>query len=220
MLLTAVASDEEGRWRLVHRIPDLIAETRPSGVHGAIATYDSVLIEFDCTITSHGIVLADIATAQNQSESTGMHVCRRFSVPVVYGGAYGPDLQTVALELGLSEAHVISAHADNHHIIRCVVSPPGAPMTDLRTLPRPVPRRRAPRARIPAGSVAVAGQQAVIYATSSPGGWQLIGRTPVRLFDATADPPVPYTPGDLLEFYPIQPEEWSSYLARPVESSG
>jgi KipI family sensor histidine kinase inhibitor len=219
MLLTAASPDKERSWRLVHWIADLIVETRPSGIHGAIAAYDSVLVEFDCTITSHDLVLAAIATAQNQSEPTGTRGGRRYSVPVVYGGKFGPDLQAVALELDLSEARVISAHADNPHIIRCVASPPGAPMTDLCTLPQPIPRRRAPRAGIPAGSVAVAGRQAVIYATSSPGGWRVIGRTPARLFDPTANPPVPYAPGDLLEFYPIQPDQWSSYLARPVGSS-
>jgi KipI family sensor histidine kinase inhibitor len=220
MLLTAIGPDEEKRWRLVHRIHDLIAETRPTGVHGAIATYDSVLVEFDCTTTSQDLVLAAIAATQEQSEPAETRDRRRFSVPVVYGGKHGPDLHDVALELGLPEARVISAHADNPHIIRCVVSPPGTPMTDLQTLPQTIPRRRAPRASIPAGSVAVAGRQAVIYATSSPGGWRLIGRTPARLFDPTANPPVPYAPGDVLEFYPIQPGEWSSHLARPANSGG
>ncbi len=216
VLLTAVNASEEERWQLVRRISDLIAETKPSGVLGAIATYDSVLVEFDCTTTSRDLVLADIAAAQRQSRSTATRVSQRFSVPVVYGGEHGPDLQAVASELGLSEASVISAHADEPHIIRCVVSPPGAPMTDLRTLPEPIRRQRAPRASIPAGSIAVAGRQATIYATSSPGGWRLIGRTPARLFDPTANPPVLYAPGDSLEFYPIQPGEWSSYLAKPV----
>jgi KipI family sensor histidine kinase inhibitor len=220
ILLTAVIPDETERWRLVHRISDLIAETKLRGVLGAIATFDSVLVEFDCITTSHDFVVAELAAAQNLVKPVKTESLKTFSVPVVYGHEYGPDLGAVAAELGLSESAVVSGHADGSHVIRCVVSPPGSPMTDLTTFTQPIRRLPAPRAKIPAGSIAVAGRQATIYATTSPGGWRLIGRTPARLFDSTANPPVLYSPGDILHFFPIRPDAWSSYVGMPLRVVG
>jgi KipI family sensor histidine kinase inhibitor len=214
ILLTATSPDRSERWRLVHRVSDAVAEMSPSAGLGAIATFDTVLVEFDCTRESHEAVIALVRVAVEQQHEPGpSEPTRAFNIPVVYGHEYGPDLADVAAELGVPESAVISGHSERPQIIRCVVSPPGAPMTDLPSFDHPIRRMPAPRASVPAGSVAVSGRQAMVYATSSPGGWRLIGRTPVRLFDATREPPVPYRPGDSLRFVPIRPDEWPRYKA-------
>jgi KipI family sensor histidine kinase inhibitor len=218
ILLTATSPDRIERWRLVHRVSDVVANTDPSAGLGAIATFDTVLVEFDCTRKSHDAVIAYLRVAMEQYEPAPSESTRAFNIPVVYGHEYGPDLADVAAELGVPRSAVISGHAERAHIIRCVVSPPGAPMTDLASFDRPIRRMPAPRASVPAGSVAVSGRQAMVYATSSPGGWRLIGRTPARLFDATREPPVPYRPGDSLRFVPVRPDEWSRYEARSIEA--
>ncbi len=217
VLLTATGPDRVERWRLVHRVADMVATMDTRSSLGAIATFDTVLVEFDCTEESHEGVIAHLRVAMRDNEPSRSEPARAFEIPVVYGREYGPDLDDVAAELGVPASAVVSGHAEHAHVVRCVVSPPGAPMTDLPSFDHPVRRMRAPRANVPAGSVAVSGRQAMIYATSSPGGWRLIGRTPARLFDATRQPPAPYRPGDTLRFVPIRPDEWNTYRGSPIE---
>jgi len=211
ILLTSKLADRLDRWRHVHRLADSIERNKPHGVSGAIATFDTVLVEFDCVSTSPFEVRTALAVEHGELGGVGPESRNVFEIPVVYGGEYGPDLNAVAQELGVDVSVVISAHIESEHVIRCVASPPGAPMTDMSNLPAPVPRRSGPRSHVPAGSVALAGRQAIIYATSSPGGWRLIGRTPMRLFDASKWPPVGYAPGDRLRFVPIRPADWSLF---------
>jgi KipI family sensor histidine kinase inhibitor len=217
VLLTATSADRVERWRLVHRVADTVATMSTWASLSAIATFDTVLVEFDCTEESHDAVIARLRVAIRESEPSRSEPTRAFNIPVVYGHECGPDLDDVAAELGVPASAVVSGHADHAHVVRCVVSPPGAPMTDLPSFDHPIRRMPAPRANVPAGSVAVSGRQAMIYPTSSPGGWRIIGRTPARLFDATRQPPVSYRPGDTLRFVPIRPDEWRTYRATPIE---
>lgn len=89
-------------------------------------------------------------------------------------------------------------------------------MTDGPAFPKPVPRLASPRTRVDPGSVAVAGRQAVICPMPSPGGWPLLGRTPVRVLDLHSDPITAYRPGDTFRFVPITPDEWDDYAGTPL----
>jgi KipI family sensor histidine kinase inhibitor len=216
----AVGADAERNWRLVHTLADAFDAVRPGGVYGVVPAYDSLLVEFDCTGTDHGTVrraLREVADRLDRpgpdgdrpgtaQAATGRP--RRFLVPVVYGGAYGPDLPVVARQLGITEAEVVALHSGADLTVRCLGAPAGAPMTDGPAFPAPVPRLASPRTRVPPGSVAVAGRQAVICPLPSPGGWPLLGRTPLRVLDPDADPMTPYRPGDTFRFEPIIPERW------------
>jgi allophanate hydrolase subunit 1 len=95
--------------------------------------------------------------------------------------------------------------------MRCYGSPGGAPMLDGPRFPRPVPRLASPRPHVPAGAVAVAGRQAVVSARPAPGGWCVIGRTPLTLVDVTRTPLAAFAPGDTFRFVPIAPHEWSAH---------
>ncbi len=127
---------------------------------------------------------------------------RSVEIPVIYGGAGGPDLAAVARHSGLSEKQVVELHASVEYVVWFLGFQPGFPY--LGNLPEPLhmPRRAEPRLQVPAGSVGIGGAQTGIYPLSTPGGWQLIGLTPLKLFDPMREPPVLLRPGDSVRFVP------------------
>lgn len=127
---------------------------------------------------------------------------RSVEIPVIYGGAGGPDLAAVARHSGLSEKQVVELHASVEYVVWFLGFQPGFPY--LGNLPESLhmPRRAEPRLQVPAGSVGIGGAQTGIYPLSTPGGWQLIGLTPLKLFDPMREPPVPLRPGDSVRFVP------------------
>ena len=110
----------------------------------------------------------------------------------MYGGDHGPDLARVAEQQGIDVDRVVAIHTEQALVMRCFGAPAGAPMLDGPRFPLPVPRLASPRAAVPAGSVAVAGRQAVVSARQAPGGWCVIGRTPRTLVDVDRDPPAAF----------------------------
>jgi inhibitor of KinA len=134
-------------------------------------------------------------------------------VPVCYGGEYGPDLEEVAQACGMTPAQVILAHIASEHLVFMIGFSPGFPYIGGLDPRLAVPRRATPRTRIPAGTVAIARDQSAIYSYETPGGWNLIGRTPMRLFDPLGDPPCRLQAGDRIQFVPISPEEFASPAA-------
>ena len=134
-------------------------------------------------------------------------------IPVCYGGDLGPDLSDVARAAGLAEAEVVRRHASPIYRVACVGFIAG--FSFLSGLPRELatPRRAPPRKEVPAGSVGIGGAQTGIYPRKSPGGWNLIGRTPLRLFEVERDPPARLRPGDRVRFREISREEFDSLSA-------
>ncbi|EAU4475557.1 5-oxoprolinase subunit PxpB [Salmonella enterica] len=127
---------------------------------------------------------------------------RSVEIPVIYGGAGGPDLAAVARHSGLSEKQVVELHASVEYVVWFLGFQPGFPY--LGNLPESLhmPRRAEPRLQVLAGSVGIGGAQTGIYPLSTPGGWQLIGLTPLKLFDPMREPPVLLRPGDSVRFVP------------------
>lgn len=127
---------------------------------------------------------------------------RSVEIPVIYGGAGGPDLAAVARHSGLSEKQIVELHASVEYVVWFLGFQPGFPY--LGNLPESLhmPRRAEPRLQVPAGSVGIGGAQTGIYPLSTPGGWQLIGLTPLKLFDPMREPPVLLRPGDSVRFVP------------------
>ena len=128
---------------------------------------------------------------------------REIIIPVRYGGEDGPDLAVVAAHTGLSEEAVIAAHSQVEYLVYFLGFQPG--FAYLGGLPASLatPRRAEPRVAVPAGSVGIGGQQTGIYPSSSPGGWQIIGRTDLRLFDVNRPTPSLLQSGDVVRFVPI-----------------
>jgi KipI family sensor histidine kinase inhibitor len=211
VVVRAAGTDAERKWEFVHALADAVEAAGLDGVYGAVPAYDSLLVEFDCTRTDHATVREAIRRAALGQRSVRRPAAQSFVVPVVYGGEYGPDLPEVARQLGISEREVVELHCAAPLTIRCLGAPAGAPMMDGPAFPRPVPRLGSPRTSVPPGSIAVAGRQAVICPVRSPGGWPLLGRTPLRVLDLAAEPFTAYRPGDRFRFVPIAPAQWDEH---------
>jgi KipI family sensor histidine kinase inhibitor len=140
--------------------------------------------------------LASAWAAADDAPDTGRDV----EIPVQYGGEFGPDLQAVADHSGLPVDEVVRRHAAGEYIVFFLGFQPGFAYLGGLAKELHTPRRAEPRLEVPAGSVGIGGEQTGIYPASSPGGWQLIGRTALRLFDPTQMPPTLLQPGDRVHF--------------------
>jgi inhibitor of KinA len=132
-------------------------------------------------------------------------------IPVYYGGDHGPDMKIVAEHCGLSPAEVASIHSSAQYLVHAIGFTPGFPY--LGGLPQKLrtPRRNTPRAHVPAGSVAIGGLQTGVYPVESPGGWQIIGRTPLALFRPHEKQAALLWPGNRVKFVPITKEAFESW---------
>ena len=136
---------------------------------------------------------------------------RLIDIPVVYGGEYGPDLGHVACHNGLSIEEVIHIHSSADYLVYMIGFAPGFPFVGGMDERIATPRKDSPRLAITPGSVGIAGRQTGIYPLETPGGWQIIGRTPLDLFLPHSTPPTLLQSGDKVRFIPISPEEFTSY---------
>lgn len=139
---------------------------------------------------------------------------RGIDIPVCYGGTHGPDLDTVAAHARLTAAEAIERHAAGDYTVAMLGFAPGFPYLLGLDSALQVPRRANPRTRVPAGSIAIGGAQTGIYPRELPGGWNLIGRTPLTLFDPARATPCLLAPGDLVRFHAINAAEFKR-LAGP-----
>ncbi|MFD2215142.1 5-oxoprolinase subunit PxpB [Metabacillus endolithicus] len=128
---------------------------------------------------------------------------RTVEIPVCYGGECGPDLEFVAKQNNLTTDEVISLHSGGEYLVYMLGFAPGFPFLGGMSEKIATPRRSTPRTSIPAGSVGIAGKQTGVYPISTPGGWQLIGQTPLSLFLSEKEPPSLLQAGDIVKFYPI-----------------
>jgi inhibitor of KinA len=165
--------------------------------------YASILIDFNPLETGHGELERAAVELYAQAATAPLQAPRTVEIPVCYGGEYGPDLEDVATIGGRSPAEVVAIHSSADYLVCFLGFSPGFPY--LSGMPESIAASRlaTPRNRVPAGSVAIGGRQTGVYPLASPGGWRLIGRTPLRLFQPDADPPVLLRMGDHVKFVPI-----------------
>lgn len=143
-------------------------------------------------------------------DGTDHTISRVVEIPVCYGGEFGPDLDFVARHNKLSPKEVIEIHTGGQYLVYMIGFAPGFPYLGGMSEKIATPRRQSPRTSIPAGSVGIAGMQTGAYPISTPGGWQLIGRTPTALFRPRENPPSLLNAGDTVRFYPISYEEYQA----------
>jgi inhibitor of KinA len=132
-------------------------------------------------------------------------------VPVCYDAEFALDLETVAQHCGLSPNDVVARHAAARYHVRCVGFTPGFPFLGGLPAKLATPRRKSPRPVVPAGSVGIGGPQTGIYPLRSPAGWNIIGRTPLRLFDVRREPAALFRAGDRVRFFPIERNEFERW---------
>ncbi len=187
---------------------DALATLKLEGISDVVPTYRSLTVHFDPLLLDREVLTAKLLQA-TQAPPGKSALVTRWTIPVVFGGEFGPDLAEVARATGRSEATVIDALCASELRVFLIGFQPGFPY--LGELPEwlRLPRLATPRAAVPANSLAIAGAQAAVYPWQSPGGWHLLGRTPVRLFDvADAARPALLAPGDTVHFTPIGDDEF------------
>lgn len=170
--------------------------------------YCSLLITFDAATVDHAEVQAKISELETRAEKIPAGNVRLVEVPVCYGGEFGPDLDEVAAQRGLTAEKVVELHiAQTYHAYFLGFAPGFAYLGDLAE-ELATPRIETPRKQVPAGSVAIAGRQTAIYPLATPGGWRLIGRTPVEVFRKDREPMGLIGIGDQVKFRPITRAEF------------
>src|SRR5688572_22300498 len=192
--VVATLNDREANWRLAHHLARHLDDAEIPGVVGSIPTYDALLIELDPmgAARSELVRFLEHVIDQLDLELPLTERPKHFRVPVLYDPEFAPDLLDVAAAQGLSVEDVVQIHSAPRYVVRCLGSPGGSPMLDGPAFPSAVPRLVSPRASVPQGVVSVAGSQATITPAVAPGGWALIGRTPLSILDLTTEPFVPY----------------------------
>ena len=146
--------------------------------------------------------------------SPAERAARTIDIPVCYGGEHGPDLSEVAKVTGLTEQEVIQMHCAPGSMVFMLGFAPGHPYIGIHDPLFALPRREVPRTVVPAGSVAIANRQSTIYPTRLPGGWHILGATPLKLFDVARPQPTLLLPGDHIRFVPISPAEFDELAAQ------
>lgn len=187
------------------------------GMRDVVSAYHSVTVYYDPlrirmnqrdrrTISEH--VREQLTEILENIDEHRLPPPRRIDIPVCYGEPYGPDLTEVAEHSGLQPEEVIRIHSSVEYTVYMLGFAPGFPYLGGMDERIAMPRKATPRLRIPAGSVAIAGGQTGIYPLETPGGWNVIGRTPVRLFDWRKDSPTLLKAGDIVCFRPITQAEY------------
>ncbi len=193
--------------RQVHALARRLGRDPLPGVGEAVPTYCTLLVHYDPARLTYAQVEAWVRDRMGGSDAAAMSDPRRVEIPTVYGGEYGPDLADVAEHAGMTEAEVIRIHSGAEYPVFMMGFTPGFPYLGGMDERIAAPRLEKPRTLVRAGSVGIAGKQTGVYSVDSPGGWRLIGYTPRKLFDPTAENPVLLAAGDIVRFVPISVEE-------------
>jgi inhibitor of KinA len=183
---------------LLQNIPAII-ETVPA--------YCTVLVHYDPLATTYSQIKNLIEEKLMLIDDATHRLSRRLEIPVLYGNASGPDLEPAATTLALSPSELIRLHSEREYTVYMMGFTPGFPYMGILNEKLTLPRLSTPRTRVPAGSVAIAGSQTGIYPVDSPGGWHILGHTPLTLFDPMSESPFLFTPGDIVKFIPIEKDD-------------
>jgi KipI family sensor histidine kinase inhibitor len=194
--------------RRVRELCLALDRARVDGVSDLVPTYRSLLVNYDPRVTRFDALRERLADIETSLAATPVPPPRVVEVPTSYGGEFGPDLPFVAEHAGLTADEVVAIHSSAHYLVYMMGFSPGFTYLGGMSERIAAPRLKTPRTAIPAGSVGIAQQQTGIYPVESPGGWQLIGRTPVRLFDPSHKPPVIVEAGDYIKFVPVNRDEY------------
>ena len=196
----------------VHAL-DAALRARPlAGIFATVPGLESLLVEYDPLRTDLETLARAVVDRAGEAEPAAV-AGRHRSIPVAYGGELGPDIEEVAQLVGLSVDEVVATHTGVD--LRVLIDGFAPGFAYLGHLPFEVPRLTTPRTRTPADSVAVAGRMSGIYPAELPGGWRVIGRTSITLFDPRREPPAYLAPGDAVRFVAVTPDELERRAGAP-----
>lgn len=194
---------------LDHAVAAVHAQGALPGLIETVPTFRSLTVIYDPLLVDRSALIAAIAPLAQAATPTPGVPARTWRLPACYEDEAAPDLDDTARTLGLSCAELVRLHATTDYVVYMLGFLPGFPF--MGDLPEPLrlPRRAEPRIRVPAGSIAIAAGLTAIYPWESPGGWHLLGRCPVPLFDATRSQPALLQAGDHVRFEPVSASEYT-----------
>lgn len=184
------------------------------GIVETVPTYRSLMIHYDPEVIRYAPLLDRLRSLLDQLDRVSVPPSEVLEIPVLYGGDVGPDLDFVARHNSKTPEEVVKIHTSAEYLIYMLGFTPGFTYLGGMSQEIAAPRLKNPRVKIPAGSVGIAGSQTGVYPIDSPGGWQLIGRTPVRMYDAGRDKPILPEAGQYIKFYPIDRAEFDAIAAQ------
>ncbi|MBQ5953659.1 MAG: 5-oxoprolinase subunit PxpB [Lachnospiraceae bacterium] len=187
------------------------------GIVETVPTYRSLMVHYDPSVIRYGALREKLEQLLGEMAAIEIPPSPVLEIPVLYGGEMGPDLPFVAEHAGMSEEEVVRIHSSAEYLIYMLGFTPGFTYLGGMSDKIAVPRLKQPRVKIPAGSVGIAGTQTGVYPIDSPGGWQLIGRTPVKMYDPDREVPILPEAGQYIKFFPVTQEEYDAIL-REVEA--
>lgn len=179
------------------------------GVVELVPTYRSLMIHYDPTKVNFNILVDKLKDLEKNLNNIKLPAPEVIEIPTFYGGEYGPDIETVAFNNHITKEEVIKIHTSNEYLIYMLGFTPGFPYLGGMNKKIATPRLQAPRTKIPGGSVGIAGEQTGIYPIDSPGGWQLIGKTPLMLFNPQRENPILLKAGNYIVFKSISEEKYA-----------
>jgi KipI family sensor histidine kinase inhibitor len=191
----------------------LLLEARVPGLVDTVPTFRALLVHYDPLVLPWTALLARLRELTGRLADAQPPPGRRVELPCAYGGEFGPDLDEVARRLDLAPGDVVRLHAGAEHYVYFVGFTPGLPYMAGQPARLTIPRLDRPRTKTPAGSVGIGGTQSSIYSVESPGGFWVLGRTPLRLYDPAAADPILLRAGDRVRFRPIEPAEFQAIAA-------
>lgn len=189
-----------------------IAGHEVRGIKELVPAYRSLMVVYDPLVVSLSSLKSQIIGIWHTVDEAQLPSPRIVEIPVVYGDEFGPDLEWVASYHKMAPEEVIRLHTQPTYQVYMIGFMPGYPYMGEVVEPLVTPRRETPRTHVMQGSVGIAQKQTGIYPVTSPGGWQIIGRTPIRLFDPQKNPPSFLEMGDRVKFYTISAEEMQKWL--------
>lgn len=183
------------------------------GIVELVPTYRACMIHYDPGVVAYAALVRRLQGLLGKLDSIEIPPSDVLEVPVLYGGEMGPDLAFVAEHAGLGEQEVIDIHTSAEYLIYMLGFTPGFTYLGGMSDKLETPRLKQPRVKIPAGSVGIAGKQTGVYPIDSPGGWQLIGRTPVKMYDPNRETPILPKAGQYIKFRAIDQAEYDRVAA-------
>ncbi len=187
---------------------DRLAHAALPGVVELLPTFRSLMVHYDPLRTSHAELSRRLEPLLDGLEAV-RPAARRWTIPVSYDPAFALDLEEVAARTGLTPAEVVEQHSTTTYHVYMIGFLPGYPYMGDLPARLALPRRENPRTQVPAGSVAIATTMTAVYTLQSPGGWHILGRTPVPLWDRRRSPPAVLAPGDKVRFAPVGMDEFA-----------
>lgn len=205
--------------RRIAAVVELMREQHIEGVVDVIPAFCSLLVNYDPRVAGYEKMKKRLESLVRVDIKVGQTKRKIFEIPVLYGGEYGPDLASIAGHAGIGEDEVIAIHSSKDYLIYMLGFLPG--FCYLGGLDERIhtPRLSNPRLRIRAGSVGIGGSQTGIYPLDSPGGWQLMGMTPVKTYDPERETPILVEAGNYIRFVPIDEKQYKQIQAQVEDGS-